>query len=339
MKKLFDCKVDIRYFYALILNIIMFIIVSDFGQSFLFGADMSYIYSLTMMVLFICVIKSFDIKIKISYGILMIYTFWITIIGGDFYYWSIAIFTPLTISLFAYGGYENEFVTRSLTVSSIFSILVILLRSKGVILINWNPNSIGMFCAYAIVGIIIPCTCSKSIVKKVASYIVFILGIVGMLMLDCRNNIIIFMLALILCTLFRNVFKNKMLFRCLYLIILCLPALIPKIANLIKVSPNFKFITDLSYEVFGKGSIFSDRDIMWNECEMLIGDNKLFGTGESLYNYIYSHNMFYAVQYFFGAIGYILFCLFIITILEYCMKNIEDKITFNCMMIFFDCNL
>ena len=65
------------------------------------------------------------------------------------------------------------------------------------------------------------------------------------------------------------------------------------------------------------------------------GINWLFGTGESLYHYIYSHNMYYSVVYMFGIVGYLFFIGLNVAVLETIRKYAAgDKVAVLCTLAY-----
>ena len=65
----------------------------------------------------------------------------------------------------------------------------------------------------------------------------------------------------------------------------------------------------------------------------LIEENFIFGRGKSLYNYIYAHNMYFSIVYFFGIIGYILYAIFLFSTISETIKN-KSFIGKYCVLIF-----
>ncbi|WKA57818.1 hypothetical protein QWY16_15140 [Planococcus shenhongbingii] len=325
---------DIQIFYLLFLNVLMIIILSSFGQTFLFGANLSFIIPLLFFLVYISNFRRIPLTISVIYIILILYTLAITLAGKDFYHWSISVFTLSSISLFGLIKSNEKNYLPMMTLSSLFSLVLLISYNYFGVLSNWNPNSIGMFATFGLLGFIFTFKITKSNVLKFFYLILIIFSVYCIYLTDSRNNIMIFLIAF-LTNFFMNFFNNKFIFRVYYLFALFSAMLIAKLSTWINNLTYLKPLVEFSYEYTGKGTIFSDRDIFWGYIEILIGNNGLFGNGVSLYNYIYSHNIFYSIQYFFGIIGFMLYVLLIIVILEYIYKySKKDKISMSVVYIF-----
>ncbi|OQP03500.1 hypothetical protein B1690_17585 [Geobacillus sp. 46C-IIa] len=219
-------------------------------------------------------------------------------------------------------------------ISSLFSLCVIFLYTSIGFLGNWNPNSMSMFTTFGLLGFFIPFFLSNSNKKKMFYFTFILLSIYFVYLTDSRNNIMIFSI-LLFSILTYKINQRKILFRLYYIIAFLSPYIAGKAVSFISESKYYEAILVYSYKYFGKTSLTSGREQFWAYIEKLIGGNWLLGTGKSLYNIIYSHNIFYSVQYFFGAIGYFLYVVFIVFVLEYIYKNAKkDKISMGCVYLF-----
>src|SRR5690554_1335067 len=114
-------SIGIGVFYLLILNIGMFIVLSSFGQTFLFGTNLSFIFPLFCFLIYLFIFQRIPISINIIYLILIFYTIAITLVGKDFYHWVIAIFTLSSISLFGIINIKEKEFHLMFTMSGLFS--------------------------------------------------------------------------------------------------------------------------------------------------------------------------------------------------------------------------
>lgn len=327
-------SIKISTFYLLLLNIFMFIVVSNFGQTFLFGTNLSFIFSAMSFTLFLISFNRIPLKISTTYVVLILYSFAITIIGLDFYYWAISLFTLSSVFLFAIIRIKEIDYSKLFFVSSLFSLVLLFFYTNMGFLGNWNPNSMGVFTTYGLLGFIIPWFITRSKKRKIFYFIFILLSIYLIYLTDSRNNIVIYLIA-ILSIFSHNVIKRRLLFRFYYSIAFLSPFIVGKVVPFITQSTYYDLLLEFSYKYFGKASITSGREQFWLYIERLIGSDWLLGTGKSLYNIIYPHNLFYSVQYFFGTIGYILFLVFLIVIIEFIYKYAhQDKISIGCILLF-----
>lgn len=313
----------------------MFVTISSLGQTFLFETNLSFIVSLFMFLFTLIIIKKVPTKIGLAYSILFIYTFILSIYGKDLYSFCISLGTILFINIFANTRFKEKSIYIGSIIMSLFSLGVLFLYNRGIVLSNWNPNSITMFCTYGMIAVLIPIKCYKNAAAKIIGILIVCSSIYCISSADCRNNILIFLVAILSIFVFDKAIKSKMLYRVYYSVILFLPMIIPKAVDIIQKYQDNSFIKQISVDIFSKGSIFSDRDVIWNNCKWLCRDNSMFGFGKSLYEFLYAHNLFFSVQYSYGIVGYILYIFLIVVILEYVL-NKEDEIGLKkvCLNIF-----
>lgn len=192
-----DKSINLSIFYLLLLNVNMFIVLSGFGQTRLFGLGLSFIFSLMSLFLFLININKIPTRILSSYLMLLLYTLSIVIIGHDFYHWSISLFTLTAICLFSFVRLEEKDYLLMLFISSIFSLIVLISYTIFGFLSNWNPNSIGMFTTFGLLGFLIILHGSESNKYRLVSMIFIILSVYFIYLTESRNNVLIYIIALL----------------------------------------------------------------------------------------------------------------------------------------------
>lgn len=139
-------KLDLNIFILPFLNVLMFIILSDFGQSFMMGIGLSFIFALIFMLFYIINIKKIPNKVNIAFLILFIYSFISSLIAMDLYYGIISIGTVSSFALLVSLKMSDDKWKKSFMITSLFSTGILILYNLKYVLVNWNPNSIGGFC-------------------------------------------------------------------------------------------------------------------------------------------------------------------------------------------------
>lgn len=331
-----ELTINIRVFYFAIFNLLMFVTVSSFGQTFLNGVGLSLIMSIIYLFIFLKNLKHIPNKVFLLFLTLSIYCFVVTLLGKeDFKHYWVSVLTLCSIGVFVGVDFKTKNINTGMFLLGLSSALVLFLYNRKTFLANWNPNSISGLVSFGVIGVIFYMFNERDAVKKFFSLLVIICILINLMLTDSRNSILIFIIVVLTMMFYRIIFKSKLLFRMYYLISLFIPAIVAQTTDFINNSPWAYNLVRLSKEYFGKKTLMSERDIFWLECRRLIGDNWIFGTGESLYNYIYSHNLYYSVVYFFGVVGYVLYVMLLVSIMEYVRDNCEgDKVAQMCLLMF-----
>lgn len=317
------------------LNVLMFIILSSFGQSFMMNIGLSFIFSLIFILIYIINIKKIPPKINMAFIILILYSLFRSLLAMDLYYGIISVGTVCSFSLLVGIKMDANSWNKSLIITSIFSTVVLILYNMKYILVNWNPNSIGGFCSLGMMMSILTLFNERKKRNKLLIVMFIAYQVLQLYLTDCRTATFIFVIAFIFSLYFTTFSKNKknkiyiaFLLSCLLFSLLATQYV--KLAN----SDAFDWLIDLSKKLFNKSTLFSDREYIWNICDYLSRDFIILGSGKSLYHIIYSHNMYYSIQYTYGFLGYILYCFFVFTTCNYIYRGSKSKFTYASIIIF-----
>lgn len=326
-------KTKIKVFLLPLINISFFIVMSSFGQMLLMSIGASFLISLVFLIIYMINLKKIPKKLNIIFLILLAYTIVMTLISKDFYYWIISLGTVAAFSsLLALNMTEEEW-KGSFTLNAVFSLGVLLLYDYGLALTNWNPNSISFMSLLGMLTSIVSFKLENNKKTKIMLFALIIIEIIALYLTESRTSLLIFLIAVLTSTVFTRIFKSKLVhsvyaFSCL---------MISAVASQYKFILDLNIVKDilkLSKTMFGKGTLFSDREPIWDICSYLIGDNWFFGTGSSLYEHMYSHNMFYSIQYTYGIIGFLLYVVFLYFVVKY-VKNDDKNIIGNTLCLIF----
>lgn len=319
------------------LNILMFIILSSFGQTFMMELGLSFIFSLVFMLIYVSNFKKIPAKINTAFILLMAYSLIKSLIANDLYYGFISIGTISSLFLLTGLKMDKKNWEKSFLITSIFSTIVLLLYNKKYVLINWNPNSIGSFCSLGMMMSILALFMESNKGKKIIIFLFAIYQILQLYLTDCRTATFIFFIALIF-SIYLNFFIKKKTSKVYFIfLIVCLSTTLLATQYVKLTNSNiFDWLVDLSKNLFKKSTLFSDREYIWGICDYITKDFWILGSGKSLYHTLYAHNMYYSIQYTYGFVGYMLYSLFIFTTCNYIYKGNKnnDKCTFATIIIF-----
>ena len=317
-----------------IIDIIMFITISSFGQHLLMNIGLSFIMALVWLLIYVINFKNIPTKINICFIGILIYTAVINIFSGDWYYWTITVGTIAATSVLIKFDMNNDEWKNSFIITSLFSFVVLTLYELKLFLANWNSNSIALFCLFGMMLILIALRLESKKKNRILIYVYIIAELLMLYATESRTAILMFLIAFLTVNVFKKIISTKAIFIIYLLICLFASMLAIQYNNIIKLD-IMKPILEFSKEYFGKATLFSDREIIWENCERLIGDNWIFGTGKSLYNILYSHNMFYSVEYTYGVVGFLLYINLIYNIIMYVKNKSNGNIISNslCLLV------
>ncbi len=320
-------KLNLNIFILPVLNVLMFIILSDFGQSFMMGIGLSFIFALIFMLVYIINIKKIPNKINIAFLILFIYSFISSLIAMDLYYGIISIGTVSSFSLLVNLKLSDDEWKKSFMITSLFSTGILILYNLKYVLVNWNPNSLGGFCLLGMLMSIFALFIENKKKKKFIIFLFILYQIVQLYLTDCRTATLIFILALIFSFYFITFHHGKTIKVYSIYLLVCLSFTLLATQYMKFINSDYsKWMIDISIQLFNKPTLFSDRETIWNICSYLVKDFEIFGCGKSLYYLIYSHNMFYSIQYTYGLVGYILYSAYLFITCTYVRDHSTNKI-------------
>ncbi|MEG0873057.1 MAG: O-antigen ligase family protein [Clostridia bacterium] len=312
---------------------LFFVGESAFGKNMFNKVGILGILLCIFPIIYLLKIKKIPFQITLSYFLLIIYTFLITIFGEDYKHWSISILTISSIAIFSQVTFKEEELRKSMLYTGIMGLIILIVYNYTDILSGWNPNSIGIFSLMSILFLLVSIKAGKKSSKKL-TIILLLFSIYQIFLLENRNSLMVLIIAIFALT-FINLKKLKKSKIISYAIIgLILPIIFVKGYNLFSQTNLFNEISDTSMSIFGKETLLSGRDSFWIECEELVKNNFWFGKGSSMYKFMYSHNMYYSVVYFFGIIGYILYSFMILKIVSTILKKKNGIITKSLLLIF-----
>ena len=328
-------NINLKVFILPIINMLFFIMISSFGQTFLMKIGLSFIGALILMLIFIYNVKKIPIKILLIYILLIAYSAVFSIGKDNWNFWTISIFTiAASFSTLRLELTDDDW-KKSFFITAIFSSTVLLLYENGLFLTNWNPNSIAMFCMIGMMGYIISFNIEKNIKIKLIIFLIMLFSIYMLYITDSRNSVLMYIIAFTSSLFAKKIFKSKILLKIYTIISLTANGIIAVMANTINDLPIMEKILAFSKEIFGKATLFSNREIFWKQCQYYIGNDWLLGTGNSLYEKMYAHNMFYSAIYSYGLIGYIIYIAIIYQIIKFIYKYArEDIVSINSALIF-----
>lgn len=328
---------SLKKYYFPILYLLFFIEISSFAENLFNGLGLSFVVSTILILIFICRIRIIPKNIIIGFMMLTAYTILMSLIGEDWKNCIITLGNVAALFLLIKSDISMKDWEKSFIYTGIIGIIILYLYDNKLFLVNWNSNTIGMFSCFGIMSFIISYKIARKKMIKIINIFFMIIALLLLLTTDNRNALMIFFIALI-GTLLINVDKIKNARIKIYSIIsIVAPAFITLGINKISKLSIIEYLTNYSEKIFGKSTLLSGREEIWAICEEYIGNSWLFGKGESLYNYMYAHNMFYSVVYFVGIIGYILYGILMYTVFKFIItkaKENKDIISYCCLMIF-----
>lgn len=330
-----DLKININIFILPLLNILMFIVLSSFGQTFSFGIGLSFIFSLMFLLIYVINYKFIPLKINFPFLILLLYTLIRSLVAMDLYYGIISIGTISSFSLLVNLKMTNDNWKKSFIITSVFSTIVLILYNYKYILVNWNPNSMGIFCSLGMMMSIMALFLEKKKKNKILIFMFCIFQVLQLYLTGCRTSTFIFIISLLFSFYYTIVSNNKKSKSFIVYLILCLSFTLLATQYMKLANSNYlNWLIEISKNLFNKATLFSDRETIWKICDYLSQDFWFFGCGKSLYHILYAHNMYYSIQYTFGFFGYILFSFFILSTCNYIHKNSNSKLSLISIIIF-----
>lgn len=308
---------------------------SSYGQHFLNSLGFSFLICIYFFIQTLIKYKYLNKPIKIVILVFLLYTFLCVFFSfsNDYYYWFIAIFTVMSfLTLLNVKISESQFKINIILYSSI-SLIMLILFTSGIAFTRWNPNNISLLSTFGLMGCVILFNYCNKLRHKAGMMVVLLYFTNKSLLTDSRNGILVTAILFLTVIILYKIVLQKMWFRVYYLLSIFMALIIPNIINVLNNSTYITSILMFSKKYFEKDSLLSSRDYVWNMCITYIGDKWVFGHGESLYNYLYSHNMYYSVVYMFGIVGYIIFIILNVVVFETIYKYAKnDKISMVCLL-------
>lgn len=315
----------------------MFLTNSGFGQTFFMGVGLSFIISNLFLVLSIISFKYLDKSIRYMLVLYLIYSITVAIISfkHDYFLIFIAVSTVFAFMSTIYIYVSDKSFYRGLKYTAVINIAILTLYHYKIALSGWNPNNISFLTTFGLLCMVVLLSNVTTLKKTILYTVIIIMYLSILLQTGSRNGLLIGFIGIITIILLYPIIKKPRILKIYTILTISMPAIIPSIVTYINKSYYLAIITDLSRKYFGKGSFFSGRDIFWGWSRALIDGKWIFGQGESMYHYIYPHNMFYSVVHMFGIIGYVLYGLLIYIIIRTIIKYSEnDKISIVCVLVF-----
>ena len=326
-------KIRIKIFYLPILFMLFFIGQSGFGKGLFQNMGLDFILLIVFVLIYIRKIKFIPPKVRLTHIVLILYTLIITIIGEDYKNWFVSIATLSVIAVFVNMDINLEELKFSLLMTSCLGVMVLIIYNYTNLLINLNPNSVGTFASFAILSILLLYKIEKKYTKKILYFLLILLSAYVIFLTKNRNSLLVFFIAFIAVALIPEKKWNNKKIYIFFIIGISASLIIPNIYRFISQSSFISAVTNWVAKISGKNTLLSGRDDFWIYCMNLIEENFIFGRGKSLYNYIYAHNMYFSIVYFFGIIGYILYAIFLFSTISETIKN-KSFIGKYCVLIF-----
>jgi len=332
-----DMTINSKDFIIPIFFIGMFLTNSGFGQTFFLEVGLSFILSNVFLLLSLISFKFLDKSIKYILVMYLIYSTLVSLLSfkHDYYLMFIAVGTVLSFMSVAFIYVNDKSFYRGLKYTAAFNFLLLILYHFRIALSGWNPNNISFLTTFGLMCMVVLMTKANSFRIKVLYFTTIIVYSSILLQTGSRNGLLIAFITIITTTILYPIIKKPFFIKIYTIVTLSMPAIVPSIVSYINKSEYLVIVTNLSRKYFGKGSFFSGRDIFWEWSRNLIGDKWIFGQGESMYHYLYPHNMFYSVVHMFGIVGYVLYSILIFTIIRVIISNSsDDKISIVCILMF-----
>lgn len=327
----------LRKFCFPILYLLFFVEISGYGQNMFHGLGISFILSIIFFAIFFIRIKKIPKNIIKYCFILIAYITIMTIIGEDYINSITTLGNVIALFLLIKFDLSNAEWKKSFMLTGIIGAIILYLHKNKMFLNNWNNNTVGMFCAFGIMGFIISYKISDTKLEKIINMFFIVVSFILLLYTDNRNALMMYLIAFISNIVIRIEKVNGVKFNVYSAISLGSPAIITLTINKIANMEFISHLLEFSNKIFGKSTFLSGRDEFWIRCENYIGNHWIFGTGQSLYNIMYSHNMFYSTVYFLGITGYLIYALLILNVIKVIMKNAKnykDELACTCTLIF-----
>lgn len=208
------------------------------------------------------------------------------------------------------------------------------LLMPGHIFDGWNSNSIsGLYPVFVISA------CSFRVVENKLRWVY--IGILFALFLGITSQLenrstLIATLLLFGLMIFPVFVKNRKLFRMLYVCIILVNLLIPILNSIVANMDLFKDFIGTTSEMTASGktgeSGFNGREELWQMSMLLQGEHPLFGLcGIRLF---YPHNFSMDILNNFGWIGYVIFYILLISVLEF---SYREGSKYNIFLVGFMC--
>ncbi len=217
--------------------------------------------------------------------------------------------------------------------SGIFAIILINFFLPGNIWSGWSGNSaigmlpmlmLGLCCVW----------CSEHRYKKIYAAILFLIPLWEVSQLENRSSLFS-LLLLAMVTLSGFCIKKRKWFRVFYISLLLGNILIPVFNEMVSNMNLFKDVLDIGEEMTGKTSqdaAFNARDFLWASAFKYLDNHPFFGLAGV--RPFYSHNFSTDVLMEFGLIGWILFMVMMVFVME---KSFKEGSRYNLFLIAVGC--
>lgn len=216
--------------------------------------------------------------------------------------------------------------------SCFFSCLTIFLLLPGNVLSGWNDNS--TICVFPVLLLGMACLlCSEKKNKHMFLIVTVVIALVLMLLLENRSSFLAF-IVFIAALCIKSIYEKRKWFRVFYCTIIAVNVGFPYWGITLVSLPVLQRFSNFMLEIFDKSSLLNGRDDIWEKAILRITENSVWGTlgvrGE------YYHNFSLDVLTQFGWMGWLIFVILLVTVLE---KTFLEASKYNIFLVGFLCVL
>lgn len=323
-----------KEFYIPILFILFFIQQSVYGSKIFNGLGISGLLAIFFIIVFIKNINKIPKTVIFCYSILIAYTFFIVYSKGeDWNNWIISILSLASVGLFININITESQLKKGLIYTGILANIILIIYNFGNYLKGWNSNTVGLLTTIGTLGTVVSYKMQTNKKSKILNMMLVLFSIYMVFLTGNRNSLLVILISFITIILIKAKSWKKYIVLTYLVIALSLPILVVKTTNQVNNIAILNYITSKTEGFFNKDTIFSGREEIWKIGEELTKNSRWIGNGESLYNYLYVHNMYYSVVYFFGIIGYLVYCTYIYNVVKVGLKD-ASELQIHCILLF-----
>ncbi len=327
-----------RYGLLPVMFLLSFAMSSD-AFRFAFGIDLSFLIVLFFVGFYLLAYRK-RIRGGLNYSwwlyLLIIPTLSITIfMGGSLSKMLCATFAlllPLALEPFVPATDKSTNISMYFTFG--LSLVILILCANFNFLGNWNPNCIAYLSFLGVAGAIVNLSCNK---KNIFLWLG--LGFAfTQLMITQSRTVMSALVLVILLLIFKHSVSKKIPYRLMYVFAILYPAIFPTLTLRVHNTTFYNYLKMITVDVFDKTSVFSGRNIIYQEVERLLDSaavNNFFGYGNHINQIIPAHNNYYYLRFSYGIVGTLMIAGLLIFFFEkaYTLIKKGDDITFGCVIV------
>ncbi len=223
---------------------------------------------------------------------------------------------------------KEEYMFYTSCIFAVFGTGLLSIIKFTSVLSRWNQNTLAILCFQSFLLFFAACNVS-SLSRKVIYLSVSAINMILLAILDCRSSMLCLFLILLL-DLIPNAKKILEKKYVLYAFVIA-PLIIALFVVLLSNLPIADALNDWSIQHFQK-TFFNGRDEIWSHGFTELAKKPLFGSGEIYSGYW--HNSAVACLFSYGIVGYVLYVIIFLKILNYTEGYLYDTTLSRCVLAF-----